>query len=36
MSIPNAEGRSLNKDDEDVSKDVGVIVQMPYIHHDFV
>jgi len=33
--IPNAEGRTLNKDDEDVSKefkDVGVIVQMPHIH----
>ena len=33
--IPNAEGRTLNKDDEDVSKefrDVGVIVEMPHIH----
>ena len=33
--IPNAEGITLNKDDEDVSKefrDVGVIVQMPHIH----
>jgi hypothetical protein len=33
--IPNAEGRILNKNDEDVSKelkDVGVIVQMPHIH----
>jgi hypothetical protein len=33
--IPNAEGRTLNKDDEDVSKefkDVGVIVQIPHIH----
>jgi hypothetical protein len=33
--IPNAEGRKLNEDDEDVCKefrDVGVIVQMPHIH----
>jgi hypothetical protein len=33
--IPNAEGRIIDKDDADVSKefmDVGVIVQMPHIH----
>jgi len=33
--IPNAEGRELDEDDEDVCrdfKDVGVIVQMPHIH----
>ena len=33
--IPNAEGRTLDKDDEDISKefkDAGVIVQMPHIH----
>jgi len=33
--IPNAVGRTLNEDGEDVSKefkDVGVIVQMPHIH----
>jgi hypothetical protein len=33
--IPNAEGRTLNEDDEDVCgqfKDVGVIVQTPHIH----
>jgi hypothetical protein len=33
--IPNAVGRTLHEDGEDVSKefkDVGVIVQMPHIH----
>ncbi|RDB21984.1 hypothetical protein Hypma_011002 [Hypsizygus marmoreus] len=33
--IPNAEGRELDEDDEDVSKefkDVNIIVQMPHIH----
>jgi hypothetical protein len=35
--IPNAVGRTLNEDGEDVRvskefKDVGVIVQMPHIH----
>jgi len=33
--IPNGEGRGLNEDDEDVSKefkDVNIIVQMPHIH----
>ena len=33
--IPNVDGRTLNRDDEDVSKEfknVGVIVQMPHVH----
>lgn len=33
--IPNAEGRKLDEDDEDVCKefkDLGIIVQMPHIH----
>ena len=36
--IPNAEGRTLNRDDEDVSKDfkdVGMLVQMPVPHISF-